>query len=284
MGNCESCNLEKRQSCGQLKENCTEENKIETALSKIKHVFMVMSGKGGVGKTSTAVNLAVTLSNKGYKVGLMDVDLHGPDIPRMLGLTGNLDSTIEKKLKPLSYSENLTAVSIEALMPDKDEAIVWRGPIKNSAIRQFISDVYWGELDYLIIDAPPGTGDEPLSVIQHIPMAKAIIVTTPQEIALADVRKSIRFCQAVNMEIMGIVENMGAYVCPHCDEVAFLFGADGGAKTAKEMNIPLLGEIPFDVRMTETSNIGKVFTDTYFDAKATLVYNKIADMLIQATL
>ena len=281
MADCASCSPDKQKTCGQAKENCTEETSLETTLSRIKNVFMVMSGKGGVGKTSTAVNLAATLANKGYKIGLMDVDLHGPDVPRMLGLTETLDSIVEYKLRPLSYSKNLKAISIESLMLDKDEAIVWRGPIKNSAIRQFVSDVCWGDLDFLMIDSPPGTGDEPLSVVQNIPMAKAIIVTTPQEISLADVRKSIRFAQTVGMEILGLGENMGAYICPHCNETVSLFGAGGGAKTAKEMKVSLLGEIPFDTRMTEAGNEGKVFVDTYPDAKATQIYNEIAEKLIE---
>ncbi|MCP4687252.1 MAG: Mrp/NBP35 family ATP-binding protein, partial [Desulfobacterales bacterium] len=186
------------------------------SLKKIRNKFIVMSGKGGVGKTSVSVNLAVALAEKGFKVGLMDVDIHGPDIPRMLGLRGMLDVNENRKLKPIMHSDNLAAVSMESLMPAKDDAIIWRGPVKHSAIRQFIGDVDWGELDYLIIDAPPGTGDEPLTVAQLIPDARAVIVTTPQEVALADVRKSINFCKSVNMEIFGLVENMSGYTCPHC--------------------------------------------------------------------
>ncbi|MDL2330363.1 Mrp/NBP35 family ATP-binding protein, partial [Desulfosarcina sp. OttesenSCG-928-A07] len=174
---------------------------IKQALSHIKHKFIVMSGKGGVGKTSTSVNLSLALADLGYRVGIMDVDLHGPDVPRMLGLSGILDLTEDKKLKPMPFSNNLSAVSIESLTPSKDDAIIWRGPVKYSAIQQFIGDVAWGDLDFLIIDAPPGTGDEPLTVAQTIPEAKAIIVTTPQEVSLADVRKSINFCKIVKMEI-----------------------------------------------------------------------------------
>jgi Mrp family chromosome partitioning ATPase len=156
-----------------------------------------------VGKTSVSVNLSIALANKGFKVGLMDVDIHGPDIPRMLGFKGTLEITQNQKLKPMAFSENLSAVSIESLSMNKDDAIIWRGPLKHSAIRQFVGDVEWGDLDFLIIDSPPGTGDEPLTIAQTISDAKAIIVTTPQEVSLADVRKSINFCKTVKMDIFG---------------------------------------------------------------------------------
>ncbi len=170
------------------------------SLKKIKQKFIVMSGKGGVGKTSVSVNLAIALAGKGYQVGLMDVDIHGPDIPRMLGLTGMLTADANKKMIPIPYSDNLKIVSMESLMSDKDDAVIWRGPLKHTVIRQFIGEVSWENLDYLIIDSPPGTGDEPLTIAQLIPDAKAIIVTTPQEVALADIRKSISFCKNVNNE------------------------------------------------------------------------------------
>jgi len=164
---------------------------INESLGKIKNKILVMSGKGGVGKTSTSVNISIALANKGFKVGIMDVDLHGPDVPRMLGLEGMPEVNQNKKLNPMRYSENLRAISIESFTPNKDDAIIWRGPLKFSAIRQFIGDVDWGNLDFLVIDSPPGTGDEPLTVAQTITDARAVIVTTPQEVALADVRKSI---------------------------------------------------------------------------------------------
>ena len=207
---------------------------VEGSLKKIKHKFIIMSGKGGVGKTSTSVNLAMALSNKGFQVGLMDVDLHGPDVPRMLGLNGMLDLSKNHKLSPMKYSDHLSAVSIESLTPNKDDAIIWRGPIKYSAIKQFIGDVDWGELDFLLIDSPPGTGDEPLTVAQTIRDAKAIIVTTPQEVSLADVRKSISFCKTVKMEIFGLIENMSSFICPHCNKTIDLFGFGGGERTARE--------------------------------------------------
>jgi len=172
---------------------------------------MIMSGKGGVGKSSVAANLAVALSNKGAKVGLLDVDLHGPSIAGMMGLSGLLDVVDGKFAQPKAFSANLKVVSMASLMHDENQAIIWRGPAKIGAIRQFISDVKWGDLDYLVIDSPPGTGDEPLTIAQTIPEAKAIIVTTPQEVSLADVRKSISFCRHINMEILGLIENMGPF-------------------------------------------------------------------------
>ena len=178
---------------------------VDSALNKIKNKYIVLSGKGGVGKTSTSVNLSMALANKGFNVGIMDVDLHGPDVPRMLGLKGMLDLTKNNKLNPIRYSDNLKVVSIESMIASKDDAIIWRGPLKYSAIRQFIGEVEWGELDFLIIDSPPGTGDEPLTIAQTILDAKAIIVTTPQEVSLADVRKSISFCRTVKMDILGLI-------------------------------------------------------------------------------
>ncbi|RPJ81169.1 MAG: ATP-binding protein [Deltaproteobacteria bacterium] len=248
-------------------------------LKRIKHKFLVMSGKGGVGKTSTAVNLAIALSEKGYKVGLMDVDIHGPDIPRMLGLEGMMDINGEQKLKPKQYSKNLHAVSIESLMPNRDDAIIWRGPVKHSAIRQFIGDVDWGDLDYLIVDSPPGTGDEPLTVAQLVKDAKAIIVTTPQEVALADIRKSISFCRTVKMEIFGLIENMSGFECPHCNKMVDLFGTGGGEKTAKEAGIFFLGRIPFDPRMVSCGDSGVSYQGENRNSSVTKAFASIVEKM-----
>lgn len=252
------------------------EANVNNTLSQIKHKFMVMSGKGGVGKTSTSVNLSIALANQGYKVGIMDVDLHGPDVPRMLGMKGILDLNANKKLTPMAYSPNLGAVSVESLTTGKDDAIIWRGPIKYSAIQQFIADVEWGDLDFLIIDSPPGTGDEPLTVAQLISDAKAIVVTTPQEVSLADVRKSISFCKTVNMEIFGIIENMSGLVCPHCDEMIELFGAGGGEKMASTMNIDFLGRIPIDPNMVKCGDAGISYQEKYGDSPVSLAFKNIA--------
>ncbi len=254
---------------------------VKGALGRIKHKFIIMSGKGGVGKTSTAVNLSLTLASMGCQVGIMDVDLHGPDVPRMLGLSGMLDLGTNRKLNPMRYSKNLGAVSIESLTPTKDEAIIWRGPVKYSAIQQFIGDVEWGDLDFLLIDAPPGTGDEPLTIAQTIPDAKAIIVTTPQEVSLADVRKSINFCKTVKMEIYGLIENMSGFACPHCDSFIDLFGSGGGEKTALAAGIPFLGKIPFDQKMVECGDAGVSYQQQHKESPVSEAFRAVAQKMAQ---
>ncbi|MDX9786497.1 MAG: Mrp/NBP35 family ATP-binding protein [Desulfobacterales bacterium] len=246
-----------------------------SALTGIKQKFIVMSGKGGVGKTSVSVNLSIALANKGFKVGLMDVDVHGPDIPRMLGLTGSLEIDGERKLIPKKFSENLCAVSVESLLGDKDGAVIWRGPMKHSAIRQFISEVTWGPLDCLIIDSPPGTGDEPLTIAQLIKDARAIIVTTPQEVALADVRKSINFCKTVGMEVFGLIENMSGFECPHCGEPIAFLGIGGGEKTAAHAGIPFLGRIPFDMHLVKCEDAGESYQNKFKFSAVTRAFDKV---------
>ena len=237
----------------------TEQDKmIEDCLGKIGRKIVVMSGKGGVGKSSVAAYVALLLSRKVYKVGLLDVDLHGPSIPRLLNVQGTLDMPDQKTIRPYKSSDNLGIVSMEMLIGDKDAAVIWRGPIKISAIRQFISDIEWGELDFLIVDAPPGTGDEPLTVAQTIPTAEALILTTPQEISLADVRKSINFCHQVDMKILGVVENMSGFVCPDCGKKIDIFGSGGGASMSEQMKVPFLGEIPIEPEMVKMGDAGRL--------------------------
>jgi ATP-binding protein involved in chromosome partitioning len=252
---------------------------VDQSLKKIKNKYIVLSGKGGVGKSSTSVNLSIALADKGFNVGIMDVDLHGPDIPRMLGLKGMLELSKNNKLNPIQYSENLKVVSIESMIVKKDDAIIWRGPLKYSAIRQFIGEVEWGDLDFLIIDSPPGTGDEPLTVAQTIPDAKAIIVTTPQEVSLADVRKSISFCRTVKMDILGLIENMSGFACPHCNEMIDLFGSGGGEKTAATAGIPFLGRIPFDPNVVACGDSGVSFQKKYSDAQVTKAFGDLAEKI-----
>jgi Mrp family chromosome partitioning ATPase/predicted Fe-Mo cluster-binding NifX family protein len=262
-----------------------QDQEIKERLAHIKNKILVMSGKGGVGKSSIAAYLAVSLANKGYKVGLMDVDLHGPSIPRLLGLTGGLlPSTREGKAVPVQFLPNLEVISIEALMGEnKDLATIWRGPIKIGVIRQFISDIDWSDLDYLIIDSPPGTGDEPLTVAQTIPDAKAIIVTTPQEISLADVRKSINFCRMVKMEILGLVENMSGLLCPHCGKRIDLFKSRGGQITAQKENLALLASLPIEPEVVERGDIGRLDDLIQRTNPFNQEFQKMVETIIQRT-
>jgi len=252
---------EKPGQCGQgnpetLADVWEVEIKARERLELIRHKLLVMSGKGGVGKSTVAIYLALGLARRGYQVGLLDVDLHGPDIARMLGLKGRLHMGPEGGIQPQSGPDNLKVVSIEGLLTDRDAPVIWRGPMKHKAIRQFLGEVEWGRLDYLIIDSPPGTGDEPMSVAQVVADAQAVIVTTPQEIALADVRKAINFCRHVNLTVLGLVENMGGLICPHCGGEIHLFRQGGGQRTATAMGIPFLGTLPFDLRVMEGGDLG----------------------------
>ncbi len=257
----------------------SQDEQARRSLARIKNKIIVMSGKGGVGKSSVSVNLAIALAGKGLRIGLMDVDVHGPDIPRMLGLSGMMAANANRKLDPMRFSDNLSAVSIESLMPNKDDAIIWRGPVKHGAIRQFIGEVEWGDLDYLIIDSPPGTGDEPLTVAQLIKDARAVVVTTPQEIALADVRKSINFCRTVKMEILGLVENMSGYTCPHCGKEVAIFGSGGGERTAALAGLKLLGRIPFDPKLVKCGDAGISYLHQYPDSAVSRAFVEIAEQI-----
>jgi len=255
---------------------------IETKLSRIGRKILVMSGKGGVGKSTVATYLALLLSARGYHVGLLDVDLHGPSIPHLLNVQGGFDVSESETVKPYQFSENLGVVSLEMVLGDKDAAVIWRGPLKIGAIRQFISDIDWGDLDYLIVDSPPGTGDEPLTVAQTIPDAEAIIVTTPQEISLADVRKSINFCRQLNMNITGVVENMSKLSCPHCGGNISLFGSGGGARMAKQMGVRFLGEIPVESEMVEMADKGSLEALTHKSGlEINKAYRQILELVIK---
>lgn len=257
---------------------------IKERLHHITNKILVMSGKGGVGKSSVAAHLAVALAGRGYRVGLMDVDLHGPSIPRMLGLKGALrEGGHEGKMRPVQYLSNLEVMSIETLMGDKDAATIWRGPLKAGVIRQFISDIEWMDLDYMVIDSPPGTGDEPLTVAQTISDARALIVTTPQEVSLADVRKSINFCRQVHMEILGLVENMSGLQCPHCGKTIDLFNTRGGERTAKTENLRFLGALPLEPKVVETGDAGTIPALKDAQTPFTQAFDRIVDGIEKAT-
>lgn len=259
------CQPDQKGNSNQQAQPVNDENQdenIKTSLSKIKHKLLVMSGKGGVGKSSFSVNLAAALARKGFFVGLLDVDLHGPSVAGMLGISQLLNVDENRKVLPNIVNDHLKFVSMQSLMPEADQAVIWRGPAKTGVIRQFIGSVVWGDLDFLIVDSPPGTGDEPLSVAQTIPDAKAVIVTTPQEVALSDVRKSINFCRTVNMTLTGLVENMGPFTCPCCGKVIELFKSGGGVATAEKMGVTFLGTIPFDPKVVKACDAGEPLADS----------------------
>lgn len=236
----------------------------------IRNKLLVLSGKGGVGKSTVAANLALALANSGSKVGLLDVDLHGPSIPVLFGLQGKrLEATQQGKVQPFPAGNNLGIVSIGMLMADHADAIVWRGPMKTKAIQQFVDEVDWGELDYLVVDCPPGTGDEPLSVAQMLGSGShAILVTTPQQVAVADVRRSISFCKVIQLPIIGVIENMSGLVCPHCGKTLSLFGSGGGEQLAKEGEIPFLGRIPIDPDLMQSGDNGTPLIGQAIDSPA----------------
>jgi len=250
-----------------------QDQRIIKALERIRYKLFVMSGKGGVGKSSISVNIAAALAARGFKVGLMDVDIHGPSVPRLLGLTGQLETDLHSQIQPKRYNENLHVVSMESLLLDPDQAVLWRGPMKTSAIRQFISDVEWGELDFLVVDSPPGTGDEPMTVLKLIPEALAVVVTTPQELSLADVRKAINFLQYAQANILGVVENMSGLACPHCGKSIDLFKKGGGKALAEQYGLEFLGAIPLDPATVVAGDLGTpvVLLDADSPAKEALL-------------
>lgn len=224
-----------------------QDSLISTTLKKIRYKLFIMSGKGGVGKSSVTVNTASALAARGYRVGILDVDLHGPSVPNLLGLSSGIE--VDERgalLKPVKYNDHLSVISMDFLLKEKDSAVLWRGPKKTAAIRQFISDVHWGELDFLVIDSPPGTGDEHMTVLKTIPDALCVVVTTPQEISLADVRKAVNFLQYAKANVLGVVENMSGLFCPHCGGEIDLFKKGGGKALAERYGLPFLGSIPLD--------------------------------------
>jgi len=246
------------------KKNEDEKKIIHEKMMRINHKILVLSGKGGVGKSTAAANMAVTLALEGKKVGLLDVDIHGPSIPVILNLNGQKLEADGETIIPVEMNKNLKVMSIGFMLHNVDDAVIWRGPMKYQVIKQFLKDVDWGELDFLIIDSPPGTGDEPLSVIQLLGDADgAVIVTTPQNVAISDVRRSISFCRKLELPIIGVLENMSGFVCPKCGEVTDIFKSGGGEKMAKEMKVPFLGKIPIDPQIVEACDSGKPYIEHF---------------------
>ena len=266
------------QHCSQISATDEDDRRMEDLMLQgrmrdIGQKLLVLSGKGGVGKSTVAVNLAVALSQAGKKVGLLDIDVHGPSIPKLLGMEGRKVRIAPGEILPLALSPTLSVMSIGFLLNSLDDPVIWRGPRKHGVIRQFLKDVAWGELDYMVVDSPPGTGDEPLSIAQLVGSpAAAVIVTTPQDLSIADVRRCISFCNTLSLPIAGIVENMSGYVCPKCGEKTDLFKADGGKALADELGLTLLGQIPIDPQVVISGDAGTPLATGPVDCPATQAF------------
>jgi Mrp family chromosome partitioning ATPase len=259
-----------------------DQARVAERMTRIGHKIVVLSGKGGVGKSTVAVNLAAALRDAGKRTGLLDIDVHGPSVPTLLGLEGRpLGSASDGGIQPIE-SDGLRVMSIGFFIQGEGDAVIWRGPMKHGVIRQLLSDVDWGDLDYLVIDAPPGTGDEPLSVCQLLPDADgAIVVTTPQVISVRDVRRSVDFCRKINMRVLGVIENMSGFVCPKCGERVDIFKVGGGEKLALEMGVPFLGAIPLDPSVVEASDSGLPFVRGSVESETTKAFFSVVDVLLE---
>ncbi len=258
-----------------------KDKELKKRMSRIKHKIIVMSGKGGVGKTSVSVNLAFTLALTGREVGLVDIDLHGPNIAKMLGVEGEGFVGSEKGIEPVRVLPNLKAASISFATANPDMPIIWRGPLKMSAIRQFLEEINWGDLDFLIIDSPPGTGDEPLSACQLIPdVSGAVIVTTPQDVSILDARKSVFFAHQLKIPVLGIIENMSGFVCPHCGQETPIFKKGGGEKAAKDLDVPFLGRIPFEPDLVDMADRGLPFVQSRKDSPSAKAFQEIVRHIV----
>jgi Mrp family chromosome partitioning ATPase len=274
---CAARKLPSKEDVEEIKEQLALHNNI----SRIRHKIIVLSGKGGVGKSTVAANIAVALSMRGQKVGLMDVDIHGPSIPKMLGLEGKHLRGTEAGLAPVRYTDNLSVISVGFILRTQDDAVIWRAPMKHKLIRDFLADVQWGELDYLVTDAPPGTGDEPLSLIQLIENPDgAIIVTTPQDVALTDVRKAITFCRQVKLPVLGVIENMSGFACPHCGKTANIFKSGGGQSMAADMGVPFLGTIPLEPGLVDAGDSGKPYLQYQSDSATAGAFHTVINSLL----
>ena len=248
----------------------------------VKHVILVLSGKGGVGKSTVSVNLASALSAHGRNVGLLDLDFHGPNIPKMLGIEGQKPAVLEKHIEPVHVTGTLSVMSMAFLLPDTITPVVWRGPMKMAAIQQFLDEVNWGSLDYLVVDLPPGTGDEALSIAQLAPNVKgAVIVTTPQDVAVLDAVKSVKFIEKLEVPVIGIIENMSGMICPHCGETVDLFGRGGGKKAAEDLGVPYLGAIPLDPAMVKAGDEGRPYVLRHADTPTWKAVDAVMENLVK---
>ena len=279
---CDTC--ETGSTCSAKEKEDHEEARLAQNLFRIRNKIMVMSGKGGVGKSTVSVNLAASLALHGYQVGILDADIHGPDIPRMCGGENRPLVSHGEGLEPIKVFKGLRAMSMGLLSQDPDKAIVWRGPLKHRAIKQFLGDVNWGDLDYLVIDLPPGTGDEPLSVAHLIKNVDgAIIVTTPQDVALLDSRKAVNFSRLIGVPILGIVENMSGMLCPHCGERIDLFKVGGGEKAARELGVPFLGHIPIEPKMVISCDAGTPFVIDPDPSEVRKAFEDLTQVVVRTT-
>ena len=261
-----------------------EQAQIRERMTQIKHKILVLSGKGGVGKSTVAVNLAIALSMAGKRTGLLDIDIHGPSVPKILNLEGEMVGGMPDAILPVEVGKNLKVMSIGFLLPSSDDAVIWRGPRKYHVIKQFLKDVEWGELDFLVIDSPPGTGDEPLAIVQLLESADgAVVVTTPQEVALSDVRKGITFCRSLDLPVLGVLENMSGFVCPKCGQKTDIFKSGGGESMAMAMNVPFLGRIPIDPQIVEACDSGQPYVDKYRQSQAAQAFSEAVVLLVGAT-
>jgi len=266
------------EQCSQAEREVHAQRLTDLRMSRIKHKFMVLSGKGGVGKSSVAVNLAATLSGRGHTVGLLDADIHGPNIPKMLGLESTKPVEADDGILPITTLDNIRVMSIAFFLREHDDAVIWRGPLKHSLLRQFLGDVLWGDLDYLIIDLPPGTGDEALSIVHLLKrVSGALIVTTPQDLALLDARKGITFCREIQIPVIGVVENMSGMTCPHCKNQIELFKTGGGERIAQQMKVPFVGRIPLDPAMVVCADEGRPFVLSHPDSVASKAFHGLAE-------
>lgn len=261
-----------------------EEAMLAKRMDDIRQKILVMSGKGGVGKSTVAANLAIGLSQAGMSVGLLDVDVHGPSIPQLLGLQGRGAQMIEQELQPVRVNDRLSVMSIGFLVTSPNDAVIWRGPMKFNLIRQFLKDVNWGPLDYLVVDSPPGTGDEPLAVAQLVGKpASALLVTTPQDLAVSDVRRSVGFCRAVKLPVLGIVENMSGFACPNCGQQVDIFKTGGGQALASETNVPFLGKVPLDPAIVANGDGGHPLTSEANVSGSARAFGEIVQKVLDRT-
>ncbi len=264
------------------KDQIEQEERIQARMSLVRHKIVVMSGKGGVGKSTIAVNIARSLASKGYNVGLLDTDIHGPNVAKMLGMDDQILYQTDDGIEAPVSEENLKVVSLAMAGGDSDSPIVWRGPLKMGFIKQVLADVNWGELDFMVVDSPPGTGDEPLSVCQLIPgIDGSVIVTTPQDVAVLDSRKSINFSKQLNVPVLGVVENMSGFVCPDCGSVHNLFGFGGGEKAAADLGVPFIGRIPIDQKVMEAQDKGKNPFLTHPESAAVKQLDEVVNILLK---